>query len=116
MISSMRIATNGMRPPLRGGRSRRRRRGHRTSGPRACPDHLTPPRREIARTIVSDDSYKAGLVAGGMPETFADFTLGMFEAMRAGDFAAVDPTLEQLLGRRPTTLAEVIATATPQAA
>ncbi|HWK26149.1 MAG TPA: SDR family oxidoreductase [Solirubrobacter sp.] len=72
--------------------------------------------REIARTALSDADYKANLLAGGMPEPFADFTLGMFAAMRAGDFTAVEPTLEQLLGRRPTTLAEVIATVTPQAA
>jgi hypothetical protein len=33
----------------------------------------------------------------------------MFAAIRADNFAAADPTLEQLLDRRPTTLREVLA-------
>ncbi len=37
----------------------------------------------------------------------------MFIAMRAGSFAAVDPTLEELLGRSPTTLREVLAASQP---
>jgi NAD(P)H dehydrogenase (quinone) len=35
--------------------------------------------------------------------------LGLFVASRAGEFAAVDPTLEQLLGRPPLTVREVLA-------
>jgi NAD(P)H dehydrogenase (quinone) len=44
-----------------------------------------------------------------MPESAARFSLSMFAAARAGDFATVDPTLEQLLGRAPVTLREVLA-------
>ena len=35
--------------------------------------------------------------------------LGMYQAGRRGDSAAVDPTLEALLGRRPRTLRDVLA-------
>ena len=35
--------------------------------------------------------------------------LGLFRASRRGEFAAVDPTLERLLGRRPLTVRDVLA-------
>jgi hypothetical protein len=47
----------------------------------------------------------------------ADALLGMYQAARRGDFAAVDPTLELLLGRRPHTMRDVLASIlTPAAA
>ena len=49
------------------------------------------------------------------PAEQADMLIGMFRAARAGEFAAVDPTLEQLLGRRPTALREVLRAATGDA-
>jgi nucleoside-diphosphate-sugar epimerase len=36
--------------------------------------------------------------------------LGLFAASRGGEFAAVDPTLERLLGRPPIALRETLAT------
>ena len=65
--------------------------------------------RQITRTVIIDDEFRSALTSRGAPEGQAHFTLGMFAAMRAGDFAAVDPTLGQLLGRAPTTLREVLA-------
>jgi NAD(P)H dehydrogenase (quinone) len=35
--------------------------------------------------------------------------VGLFAAARAGSFAAVDPTLQRLLGRRPVPMREVMA-------
>jgi uncharacterized protein YbjT (DUF2867 family) len=67
--------------------------------------------REIARVTVSDDEYRAGMVARGVPEPQADLLLGVFAASRRGEFAAVDPTLERLLGRAPTSVRDVLATA-----
>jgi uncharacterized protein YbjT (DUF2867 family) len=55
--------------------------------------------RTITRIVVDDDEWKADMVAGGMPEDLAEFTLGMFRAARAGEFAVTDPALETLLGR-----------------
>ena len=65
--------------------------------------------REITRSVLGDEEFKAALIANGAPEAQAGFSLTMFAAIRAGNFAAVDPTLELLLGRPPTTLREVLA-------
>ena len=67
--------------------------------------------REITRVTVSDDEYRAGMVAHGVPEAQADLLLGVFAASRRGEFAAVDPTLEQLLGRPPASVRDVMAAA-----
>lgn len=55
--------------------------------------------REVKRVVVDDEEWKASAVASGLPAPAADFSLGMFRAARAGEFAVVDPTLETLLGR-----------------
>lgn len=55
--------------------------------------------RPIARIVVDDDEWKAAVTEQGMPAAAADFTLGMFRAARAGEFAVTDPALEKLLGR-----------------
>lgn len=55
--------------------------------------------RMITRVVVDDDEWKATVTAQGMPDAAADFTLGMFRAARAGEFAITDPALETLLGR-----------------
>jgi uncharacterized protein YbjT (DUF2867 family) len=64
--------------------------------------------RPIRRTVVSDAQYRDGLVAHGVPESAADMLVSLFAASRAGEFAAVDPTLEHLLGRRPMTVRDVL--------
>ncbi|WP_112266384.1 NmrA family NAD(P)-binding protein [Lentzea terrae] len=55
--------------------------------------------RTITRVVVADEEWKASVTAAGMPEAAAEFTLGMFRAARAGQFAVTDPALERLLGR-----------------
>ena len=65
--------------------------------------------RPITRVTVTDKEYKASLVAHGVPEMYADLFLGLFEASRRGEFAAVDSTLERLLGRPPITVREFLA-------
>jgi uncharacterized protein YbjT (DUF2867 family) len=62
--------------------------------------------RPITRTVVSDAQYREQL---GVPGPVADMLLGMFAASRAGEFAAVDPTLGELLGRPPLTVHDVLA-------
>ena len=51
---------------------------------------------------------RARMAARGAPGRAVDATLGFFAASRAGEFAAVDPTLERLLGRQPTSVRAVI--------
>lgn len=64
--------------------------------------------RAITRVVVSDEEWKADAVAHGMPAAAADFTLGMYRAARRGEFAVTDPTLETLIGRRPTSARSVL--------
>ena len=65
--------------------------------------------REIKRVTVSDDEWREAKVAQGVPAPMAEMLLGTYRAARRGDFAAVDPTLEALLGRRPQTMRDVLA-------
>ncbi|XXT17059.1 NAD(P)H-binding protein [Sorangium sp. So ce429] len=67
--------------------------------------------RAIKRVTVPDDAYRASLAARGLPERIQDLTLGLFVASRQGEFARVDPTLEQLLGRPPRRVRELLARA-----
>ena len=67
--------------------------------------------RQIKRVTVSDDEWLSTKVAQGAPAPMADMLLGMYRAARRGDFAAVDPTLEALLGHRPQTMREVLTAA-----
>ncbi|WP_236703210.1 NmrA family NAD(P)-binding protein [Lentzea aerocolonigenes] len=55
--------------------------------------------RTITRVVVDDEEWKATVTAQGVPAVAAEFTLGMFRAARAGEFAVTDPALEHLLGR-----------------
>ncbi|MFC1416337.1 NmrA family NAD(P)-binding protein [Streptacidiphilus cavernicola] len=64
--------------------------------------------RPIRRVVVPEGEYRDGLVAQGVPEGRADMLLGMFEASRQGEFAAVDPELGRLLGRPTTPLRDVL--------
>lgn len=64
--------------------------------------------REITRVTVSDEDYRAGMVAHGVPAAQADMLVGLFAASRQGEFAAVDPTLERLLGRPPISMRDVL--------
>ena len=66
--------------------------------------------REVRHVTVSDEAWRDMKVAAGMPRLYADMLLGTFQAARRGDFATVDPTLETLIGRRPKTFRDVLAT------
>lgn len=70
--------------------------------------------RPITRVTVTDEEWRAGLVSHGVPERQADMFLGLFLASRQGEFAPVDPTLERLLGRPPTSLRDVLAASLPR--
>ena len=65
--------------------------------------------REVKRVIVSDDQWLEAKIAQGVPKPMAELLLGFYRAARRGDFAAVDPTLEALLNRRPQTMRDVMA-------
>jgi NAD(P)H dehydrogenase (quinone) len=71
--------------------------------------------RVIARVRVSDEQHRAGMVARGTPPAVVEIGMGLFRASRAGEFAAVDPCLERLLGRAPVSLRDFMATRLPKA-
>jgi NAD(P)H dehydrogenase (quinone) len=65
--------------------------------------------RPIGRTVVEDDVWVADRIADGMPEMQARVLLHFFQAARHGDFAQVDPTLAELLGRAPRSVRDRLA-------
>lgn len=65
--------------------------------------------------MADDDTWAAGLVGHGVPETQAEMLLGMFRASRRGEFATVDPTLTDLLGRPPHAVRSVLEGSSPPA-
>ncbi|RKG65447.1 SDR family oxidoreductase [Corallococcus exercitus] len=65
--------------------------------------------RPLRRSTVPEDEMRAKLTASGMPAPAVAISLGLYRASRDGEFAAVDPTLRELLGHAPTGMREVIA-------
>ncbi|MFK0109170.1 NAD(P)H-binding protein [Streptomyces sp. NPDC091217] len=61
-----------------------------------------------SRTIAPDQAFRDRLVADGVPEDMAGHLLGVFLAAREGEFATVDPTLAELIGREPVSLRTVL--------
>ena len=56
------------------------------------------------RTMFVDEELRARMTARGAPARAIGTVLGFFIASRNDEFATVDPTLAQLLGRGPTTM------------
>lgn len=69
--------------------------------------------RPVRRWVTDDEAQRAKLVARGVPAVVAEIALGYYRAGRAGEFAAVDPTLEELIGRKPIPMREVMASKLP---
>lgn len=64
--------------------------------------------RENTRVTVTDEEFRSTMISRGTPEMWADMFLGLYAASRKGEFAAVDPTLESLLGRPPMSMQDFI--------
>ena len=65
-------------------------------------------RPPILRRTIEDEQFICGLTARGVPTAAVGIAVGLYCAARSGEFAAVDPTLKRLLGRRPIAMSEVI--------
>lgn len=65
----------------------------------------------ITREVLSDDTFREQSKQRGLPDVFVNNALGYYEASRRGEFGKVDPTLEQLIGRRPRTMRDVLGAA-----
>ncbi len=64
--------------------------------------------KPVSRRLLSDKDLEAKMVARGAPESAAKIALGLYLAARNGEFATVDPTLEQILGRSAITMRDLI--------
>jgi NAD(P)H dehydrogenase (quinone) len=64
--------------------------------------------RTIIRRVLSDDEMLTMLAARGVPPHVSEITLAIYRASRKGEFAAVNPTLENLIGRRPKRIKELL--------
>ena len=60
------------------------------------------------RTTVSDDRFREQMAGQGVPADAVDGLLSIFAAARAGEFAAVDPTLATLIGREPVAMGALL--------
>lgn len=65
--------------------------------------------RRIRRQVLGDDDLPAKMALRGATPRATNIVLGLYRASRKGEFATVDPTLEQLLGRRPISMKDLIA-------
>ncbi len=66
--------------------------------------------RTITRVIATNEQFRESLISRHLPGPVAEMFVGLFAASRKREFAAVDPTLERLLGRPPMSMREVLAT------
>ena len=64
--------------------------------------------QEIVREVIPYEEYREKALQRGFPEAMVGMLLSMFEAIRGLEFDIVDPTLEQVLGRKPTAMEEVL--------
>jgi len=64
--------------------------------------------RPIQRETVPDDAFRETLAGGGVPPVAVAIAMGFYEAARNGEFAATDPALEVLIGRRPKSMRQVL--------
>ena len=65
--------------------------------------------RIVRREIISDEAMQAKMRERNVPEGAIKTVMGFYQASRDGEFAAVDPTLENLLGRPPISVRDVMA-------
>jgi hypothetical protein len=61
--------------------------------------------------LISEEELRTRLVKRGLPPIVGEISVGLYRASRAGEFAAVDPTLERLIGHPPTRMASLIRSA-----
>lgn len=87
-------------------------RSHRLTGPTAITyDDIAKTLSRVLGTPVTyvdvpEDAARHGLIAAGMPEWLVQHLAGAFARIRAGDFAQVTGTVEQLTGRPARSFAD----------
>lgn len=64
--------------------------------------------RKVSYVDVGPEKARESMVAGGLPEWYADALLELFAAVRAGYGGATSPDTERVLGRAPKSLADFV--------
>ena len=64
--------------------------------------------KPVRHDKLSDEALRVKILARGAPEVATRMLLGLYAASRKGEFATIDPTLTQLLGRTTITMRELI--------
>lgn len=64
--------------------------------------------KPVHRTTLTDNEMRAKIAARGTPANGIDTIMGLYIGARNGEWATIDPTLEQLLGRPPITMRKLI--------
>lgn len=65
--------------------------------------------RPVSREVVTEEAAASALRLVGLPEPTIEILLSYYRAAEAGEFAAVDPTLGQLLGRPTSSMRDFLA-------
>ena len=65
-------------------------------------------KREVTRIVVNEEDYRAAQLSHGLPEWMVDMLGSLFRATRNREFDVVDPSLERILGRKPTAMSETL--------
>lgn len=64
--------------------------------------------RTVERPVIPEPTQRETMTRYSVPAPVIDITLAMYRAAWAGEFAAVDPTLAALIGRRPVTVRRML--------
>jgi NAD(P)H dehydrogenase (quinone) len=64
--------------------------------------------RPVRRELISEDELRARIAKRGLPPVVGEMSVGLYRASRAGEFAAIDPTLERLIGRAPMRVGSIL--------
>lgn len=65
--------------------------------------------KTIAYVSPSAEEFRNTLLKSGVPEMYVNLFAGFAEAIRVGEFAAADPTLEKIVGRKPVSVKAFLA-------
>lgn len=63
--------------------------------------------KEVPHVALSGEELKQGAMANGLPESCADYLIKLYGLAEQGLMAGVTPDVEQVLGRKPLSFAEV---------
>lgn len=62
----------------------------------------------VVRKVISDEEHTRAVMAQGFPEVMAAGFTSLYKAARAGEYDIQDPTLETIIGYKPTSFQDVL--------